>query len=102
MNPSSDVSVGGVRVVVVDPGNMTRYVLVLSQLPLEACRVLGCDEGSFLVAVPNLRTRTMFFSPRHGTSAIYVREKLDVSWGDAEQIASVLNIAQSSADPVIA
>lgn len=91
MSLSSDVSVGSVRVVVVDPGNMTRYVLVLSQLPLEACHIFGCDKGSFLVAVPNLRTRTMFFSPRDGATANYVCEKLDVSWGDAEQIASVLN-----------
>lgn len=91
MNPSSDVSIGGVRVVVVDPGNMTRYVLVLSRLPREACHTLGCDEDSFLVAVPNLRSRTMFFSPQAGATASYVCEKLDVSWGDAEQIADILN-----------
>jgi hypothetical protein len=41
----------------------------------------------------------MFFSPEDGTSEIYVSEKLDVSWADAEQIAGILNGLVADVDP---
>jgi hypothetical protein len=81
-----------VRVFTLDPGNYTRYVVVLTPLPDDTCRLLGGEPGSFLVSVPNHPSyRTMLLSPGMVPSAAYVEEKLGCSWGDAAVLSNFLS-----------
>jgi hypothetical protein len=90
MTIRADVTQEGVRTLIVDPGNASRYVIILARLPDEACRALGADPGSFLVAVPNQGSKTMLLSPDGFASATYIHEKLALSWRDAEIIEAIL------------
>lgn len=87
----SDIWQDGVRVVTVDPGNMTRYVIVLAKIPEESLGALGCDPGSYLVAIPNHERAHTFILQPDEVMATYVHEKLGLSWGDAMALTPILN-----------
>ena len=76
---------GGNEVVVYEPGNGTRYVLVLTTITEpEAASQLGCSKGSVLVTFPNTG-KSMFLDRKAGpVFSYYVQEKLRCSDPDAE------------------
>ena len=91
MTTLHDITEDGVRTIVTDPGNGSRYIIVISKLPARVCQLLGSEEGSFLVAIPNHKSRTLLFTPKNGVDPVYLREKLDLSWGDANVLTLILN-----------
>lgn len=96
MKPTLDVTEAGVRVVTVDPGNASRYTIVLARIPDAACGALSCDKDSLLVTIPNHNTRPLILQPDTYASPSYIHEKLGVTWGDAEVLAPIF---QALTDP---
>lgn len=86
----------GVRVIDYQPGNGTRYVLTFSEVPKDACGLLGMGTSGSGVVVSDIHRQTSYpFSYGAGTMIHYryVQEKLKYSAQvDAVVVAELLGV----------
>lgn len=82
------------RVLVVCPGNGTRYLLVLTPIrTTDAARALGSRPGSTVVALwpgDPRRSASMVLGPEGHIAPSYIAEKLRVPFDDAAELAVIL------------
>jgi hypothetical protein len=79
---SLNVREGGVQVIEYQPGNGTRYTLIISNIPKTACRTLGVAEGT--VKVDLEYGGKAFIEPDSFFVPSYLKEKLGCTLADAE------------------
>lgn len=66
------------RIVVYEPGNGTRYEILVTGLPHDAGDLIGCQEGSLLVAWLNDVNKCMILAPAGFLHYTYVMEKMHI------------------------
>ena len=83
------------KLLVVEPGNMTRYTLLVSRLDTgfgdEELRVLGLSKGGYIATLVNFRNSpSILFGVNSFLAAWYVAEKLGINEVDAREVARAL------------
>jgi hypothetical protein len=85
---SIDAAEGNVRFLEYQPGNGTRYTLLISKIPAMACRTLGVSEGT--VKVDLEYGGKILVSPESFFTPSYASEKLGCTLADAEVLIELL------------
>lgn len=80
------------RIVIACPGNGTRYTVAITPISEGACRELGAQVGSFLIAIQpaTFASACAIFAPRGWLGMSYVAEKLRVPDPDAFALTKII------------
>lgn len=80
------------RLVDLEPGNGTKYMVLFSNLPKEIGEVLGCGGRGVMATVTNFRNRPSILLPALGlVSLAYLVEKTGLGEGDAVALLPLIN-----------
>jgi hypothetical protein len=95
MDPKSitvDIAGPGTRYVEAQPGNGTRYRLLLTSLTDEQCKAIGCQLGSVMASLGVDHHYTSYpFASTGFLAQRYVAEKLSMSLGDIKPVTKLLS-----------
>ena len=78
------------------PGNGTRYVISFARVPTSACKLLGCQENSWVVSLlgDGALSGSAVFTAKNGfLSPSYVKEKLRLtSYDDSMVLTEIIGL----------